>query len=150
MLDILYLDQHLVAINKPHGLLVHRSKYADQANVFAVQELRNQLGCYVYPAHRLDRKTGGLLLFALNPAVNSLMQQQFADNLVKKTYLAIVRGHTPQNGTINYALTNDDGKTQDAVTNYRTIEHVETNVAFGKFSTSRYSLIEATDRKSVV
>lgn len=65
-LQILYQDEHLIAINKPHGLLVHRSPIAADASEFAVQLLREQIGQKVYPVHRLDRKTGGVLLFALN------------------------------------------------------------------------------------
>ncbi len=142
-LEIIYSDAHLVAINKPHGLLVHRSKYADEARVFAVQELRNQLETHVYPCHRIDRKTSGVLLFALNETTNSLMQQLFADNQVKKTYLAIVRGYTPDQGTIDYPLTNDKGKIQEALTLFNTLQRAELEVPFGKFATSRYSLVEA-------
>ncbi|MEO0331846.1 MAG: pseudouridine synthase, partial [Bacteroidota bacterium] len=62
MLSILYQDTDVVAINKPHGLLVHRSRIAKDAQEFALQLLRDQLGQTVYPAHRIDRKTGGVLL----------------------------------------------------------------------------------------
>ena len=143
-LHILYQDEHLIAINKPHGLLVHRSSYAAEANEFAVQILRDQLGKFVYPCHRLDRKTGGVLLFALDKETNSLMQRQFAENKVKKTYHAIVRGHTDDSGKIDYLLTNESGKTQEAITNYKTVSTTEINVPFGKHDTSRYSLIEVT------
>jgi tRNA pseudouridine65 synthase len=91
-LSIIYQDSDLVAINKPHGLLVHRSAIAADTDIFAVQLLRDQLGQKVNPVHRLDRKTAGVLLFALNDEVNSLMQQQFQNGQVKKTYHAIVRG----------------------------------------------------------
>ena len=75
MLEILYQDDYLIAINKPHGLLVHRSSIAADASEFAVQLLRNQIGQKVYPVHRLDRKTSGVLLFALNEEVNRTIQQ---------------------------------------------------------------------------
>lgn len=141
MLEIIYQDYSLVAINKPHGLLVHRSPIATNADTFAVQELRNQLDRHVYPIHRLDRKTSGVLLFALNPDTHRLMQQSFADRKVKKEYLAIVRGYTEDAGTIDYALTNDKGKEQEAVTHYQTLERTEIPVPFGKHLTSRYSLV---------
>ena len=143
-LEILYQNEQLVAINKPHGLAVHRSQYVGEADVYALQELRNQLGQYVYPCHRIDRKTGGVLLFALSKEVNSLMQQQFAQNLVKKKYLAIVRGYTEDSGIIDYPLTNEKGKTQEAITEYKTINKVELDIPFGKFKTSRYSLVEVS------
>lgn len=143
MLEIIYQDERLVAINKPNGLLVHRSPIARNADTFAVQELRNQLDRHVYPVHRLDRKTSGVLLFALDEAMHKLMQQAFAERQVDKTYWAIVRGYTENEGTIDYALTNDKGKQQEALTHYRTLQRTEVAVPFGKHATSRYSLVEA-------
>ena len=141
-LEILYQDTDLVIINKPHGLLVHRSKIATNTDVYALQLLRDQIGLRVYPVHRLDRKTSGVLVFALSPEVNKIMQMQFAENEVKKTYQAIVRGFTPTEENIDYALTNDSGKTQDAITNFTTLKKSEIPVPHGDFKTSRYSLIE--------
>lgn len=144
-LSILYQSADLVAINKPHGLLVHRSPMASDASEFAVQLLRDQLGQRVYPVHRLDRKTGGVLLFALTEAMNSLMQQQFMGSDIEKTYLAIVRGYTPDELVIDYALRNDEtGVLQDAVTNLKTLQRTEIPLPFGKHPTSRYSLVELT------
>jgi tRNA pseudouridine65 synthase len=142
MLEILYQDTDLVAINKPHGLLVHRTNIALDANEFSVQLLRDQIGQTVYPVHRLDRKTAGVLLFALSKKVNSAMQVQFMEGLVKKQYLAIVRGFTADETTIDYALTREDGKVQDAVTHFKTISKSEIDLPHGKFETSRYSLID--------
>src|ERR1700744_2719781 len=144
MLDILFRDEYLIAINKPHGLLVHRSPIAADVEEFALQILRDQIGQKVSPVHRLDRKTSGVLLFAFDKKTEIEMQKQFADNKVKKAYLAIVRGHTEENGTIDYALRKENGTLQDALTIYRTLNRAELNVPFGKHSTSRYSLIEAT------
>ncbi|TLV04023.1 pseudouridylate synthase [Dyadobacter luticola] len=142
MLPIIYQDEFLVAINKPHGLLVHRSFIANDTDQFAVQMLRDQLGRKVYPVHRLDRKTGGVLLFALNEEVNSLMQQQFQEGNVQKTYHAVVRGFTESEGFIDYPLKKEDGTSQEALTNYRTLKHAEVPFAVGKHPTSRYSLVE--------
>lgn len=133
----------MVAINKPHGLLVHRSAIATNADTFAVQELRNQLERHVYPVHRLDRKTSGVLLFALNEDSLKKLQTAFADRKVEKTYIAILRGFTEAEGFIDYALTNDKGKVQEAQTAYRTLARTEIAVPFGKHATSRYSLVEA-------
>jgi tRNA pseudouridine65 synthase len=77
LLEIVYQDDFLVAINKPHGLLVHRSPIAADASEFAIQLLRDQLGKKVFPTHRLDRKTSGVLLFALDESTNRTMQQLF-------------------------------------------------------------------------
>jgi len=146
VLDILFLDQHLVAINKPHGLLVHRSSIAVDVQEFALQMLRDQLGCHVFPAHRLDRKTGGVLLFAMNKETEKLLQQQFAENLIDKRYLAIVRGYTEDQQEINYPLKKENGNIQQAVTMFRTLARAELLVPLGNHSTSRYSLIEANPK----
>ena len=142
VLEILFQDEYLVAINKPHGLLVHRSPIAADASEFAIQLLRNQISQKVFPVHRLDRKTSGVLLFALNDEVNRLMQETFMNKKVAKKYLALVRGFTSESGTIDYALTNYDGKTQDAITHYKTMETFDIQVPFGKQPSSRYSLVE--------
>lgn len=143
LLEIIYQDEWLVAINKPHGLLVHRSPIAKDAEVFAVQLLRNQLGVKVWPAHRLDRKTAGVLLFALDPATNATLQDLFAQRRVKKTYRAIVRGFTNEEGSIDRELKNHDtGISQPALTTYRTLARAEIPLPHGPHATSRYSLVE--------
>ena len=144
LLEILYQDSGLIAINKPHGLLVHKTAIAADTNVFAVQLLRDQIGVKVYPVHRLDRKTGGILLFALNEELNSLIQQQFAQGAVQKRYHAIVRGFTEDYMEIDYPLKRDDGVVQKAFTAFRTLQRVEVNFSIGKHATSRYSLVELT------
>lgn len=144
MLEILYQDEYLVAINKPSGLLVHKSYYARDAKVFAVQELRNQLGGqHVYPIHRLDRKTSGVLLFALSKDVLKVMNEQFATRNVKKKYLAILRGWSPDSDTIDYDLTNDDGVKQNAITSYKRLQKAEIDLEYNHHPTSRYCLVEA-------
>jgi len=143
MLEILYQDDHLIAINKPHGLLVHRSSIAADAEEFALQILRDQIGKKVNPAHRIDRKTGGVLLFAFDKPTEIAMQQQFMDNQVKKRYLAILRGYTPDAEEIDYPLRKENGTLQEAFTRYVTLKRAELNIAFGQHPTSRYSLVEA-------
>lgn len=141
-LEVIYQDEYLVAVNKPHGLLVHRSPIAADASEFAIQLLRDQLGMKVYPVHRLDRKTSGVLLFALNEDMNSMMQEAFMNKQVSKKYMALVRGFTPTSGVIDYALTNEKGKVQEAVTHYTKLNTYELPIPFGKQETSRYSLVE--------
>jgi len=144
MLDILYRDEYLIAVNKPHGLLVHRSPIAMDVQEFALQILRDQINHYVNPVHRLDRKTGGVLLFALNKEAEIAMHKQFQENKVRKKYLAVVRGHTPDQEEIDYPLKKENGSMQEALTLYKTLERAEIDVAFGAHQTSRYSLVEAT------
>lgn len=141
-LEVLYRDESLIAINKPHGLLVHRTKMATDATEFALQLLRDMIDQPVYPAHRLDRKTSGVLLFALNEGMNRELQMKFQEKEITKVYWSIVRGYTDDEGTIDYALTNESGKVQKSITRYKTLSRTELNVPFGKHETSRYSFIE--------
>lgn len=143
MLEILYQDDHLIAINKPHGLLVHRSPIAADAEEFALQMLRDQVGQKVNPVHRIDRKTGGVLLFAFDKPTEIAMQQAFMENRVGKKYLAIVRGYTPDESEVDYPLRKENGTLQDALTRFTTLKRAELAVPLGKHTTSRYSLVEA-------
>lgn len=142
ILEIIYQDEVMVIINKPNGLLVHRSSMAADASEFAIQVLRDQIGQKVYPVHRLDRKTSGLLVFALNEEVNKLLQMAFMNRFVEKKYLALVRGFIAEKGTIDYALTNESGKVQEAITHFQLLQQFEIEITNGKFSTARYSLVE--------
>lgn len=141
-LPILYQCEYLIAINKPHGLLVHRSSIAAHENIFALQLLRDQIGKKIFPVHRLDRKTSGVLIFALSSEIARNIQQQIKEKLVEKRYLAIVRGFFPEKIRVDYPLTNDKNITQDALTDFKCLQQTEIDVPFGKHNTSRYSLIE--------
>ena len=142
-LEILYEDESIVAINKPHGLLVHRSSIARDTSEFALQILRDQLGKTVYPAHRLDRKTGGVLLFSLNKETDQYLQKSFQEHQIDKKYLAVLRGFAPEEGIIDYPLKKENGTLHDAQTSFRLLAKSELDIPFGKFPTSRYSLVEA-------
>ncbi len=144
MLEILYQDDYIIAVNKPHGLLVHQSPIARDAEEFALQILRNQINKTVYPSHRLDRKTSGILVFALDKPTDKIMQQKFQNREVEKKYWALVRGFAPSEMTIDYALKREDETLQDAVTHFKSLEYFELKIPFGKHTTSRYSLVEAT------
>ncbi|MDN3585711.1 pseudouridine synthase [Pedobacter aquatilis] len=146
MLEIIYQDENLIAINKPHGLLVHQSSIARDATEFALQMLRDQVGKHVSPVHRLDRKTSGILLFAFDKESEIAMHQQFMNTETKKKYLAILRGFAPDKMDIDYPLAKENGTMQDAFTSFITLQKAEIDVPFGKHATSRYSLVEATPK----
>ncbi|WP_266205487.1 pseudouridine synthase [Pontibacter kalidii] len=145
MLEIIYEDAHYVAINKPNGLLVHRTRIAEEQKAFALQLLRDQLGYHLYPVHRLDRGTSGVLLFAKAPEAATPVVQAFEAREPDKTYFAIVRGYTPEAATIDNPIRPDkDHKhkaPQDAVTHYERLATVELPIPVGRYQTSRYSLV---------
>lgn len=156
-LSILYHDDALVAVDKPSGLLVHRSWIAREATEFALQRVRDQIGQRVYPVHRLDRPTSGILLFAKDPDTARLMTEQFAERQVLKVYHAVVRGYLGD-GVLDYPLKEEldkiadaqadpDKAAQSALTEYRCLKQVELPFAVSKkHATSRYSLMELTPK----
>lgn len=158
MLDILYRDPFLVAVNKPSGLLVHRSNIDRQETRFALQLLRDQIGQRVFPLHRLDKATSGVLLFALDSASAREVGGQFERNEVLKHYLAVVRGWPPETGVIDHALSrqfDDYGRrlgaggpsaALPALTEYRRLATVELPTAVDRYPTSRYALLELLPR----
>ncbi|BDD09045.1 tRNA pseudouridine(65) synthase TruC [Fulvitalea axinellae] len=144
MLEILYKDNDIVAINKPNNLLVHRTPLARGEKQFAMQMLRDQLGQHVYPIHRIDRPTSGVLLFGLNKRITAEIQNLFEEHLTIKKYWLIARGHTPENDEINIPINSEYDETlRDAQTIFKTIARTEIPFQTSKFPTSRYSLVEA-------
>lgn len=157
-LPILLQDEDLVAVNKPAGLLVHRSALDRGATEFAMQKVRDQVGSHVFPVHRLDRPTSGVLLFARSAEMARILSAQFAGGLVNKTYLAVVRGAPAwASQVIDYplheeldaladALVTQDKLAQAAVSEVQVLARVELAVAVDRYPTSRYALVRAFPR----
>jgi tRNA pseudouridine65 synthase len=137
---ILYQDTYFIAIQKPSGILVHRTGISED-RIFVLQELRNQLGRHLYPVHRLDRGTAGVLIFAFDSAAAKALQATLESPATIKTYLAIVRGWLPPEGVIDHPLEKDaTGELQTALTSYRCLAHAELPIPVDRYATSRYSL----------
>ncbi|RNM04010.1 tRNA pseudouridine(65) synthase TruC [Dickeya undicola] len=157
MLEIVYQDEHLIAVNKPAGWLVHRSWLDRKEKVVVMQTVRDQIGQHVFTVHRLDRPTSGVLLMALSSEVARLLAQQFELHQMEKTYHAVVRGYVMEDGVVDYALTEELDRIADkfadpnkapqpAVSHYRVLARAEMPVAIGRYDTSRYSLLELSPK----
>jgi tRNA pseudouridine65 synthase len=144
-LRILYQDPYYVAIDKPSGLLVHRSPIS-RDRVFAVQTLRDQIGQRVYPVHRLDRATSGVLMFGLSAEAASRLAARFQSHEVDKVYLAVARGWVDESGLIDHPVADEEGNgvAQAAVTRYRRLAAVEVPHAVDRYPSARYSLVHIT------
>lgn len=145
MIEVLYQDESLVAVDKPSGMLVHRSGLATD-RVTCMTLLRDMLGRWVYPIHRLDRSASGVLLFALDSASAAQLARAFAERSVRKEYLAIVRGWLGERVDVDYPL--DDEEVPGSVrlaslTTLAPIERVELDAAVGRYATARYALVHA-------
>ncbi|MGP7733982.1 tRNA pseudouridine(65) synthase TruC [Oceanimonas smirnovii] len=153
-IELIYEDDWLVAVNKEPGLLVHRSWLDRHETRFAMQLTRDAVGCHVFPVHRLDRPTSGVLLFAKNAEVARTLTEAFGSRAISKTYLAVVRGYLEGEGRLDYALTRElddiadkfadaDKPPQDAITHWQGLAKVELPFAVSKkHPTSRYSLMQ--------
>lgn len=152
-LKIVYRDEHYVAVFKPAGLMVHRGKMTRPDEPVLLQTLRDQLNQFVYPVHRLDRPTAGLILFGLNGAAAAKMVDLFTTRRVEKHYQALVRGFVDDQGVIDRPLQEKfgeewdagstlDNPTQEASTSYLTLARYQVPWPLGEFESTRYSLIE--------
>ncbi|KFZ37192.1 pseudouridine synthase [Shewanella mangrovi] len=149
---ILFEDEHMVAIHKPAGLLVHKTYLARKERFFAMQLTRDLVGCHVFPVHRLDRPTSGVLLFAKNSQVAKLLCEQFAGRDIQKHYLALVRGNMHEAGELDYPLREElddiadkharqDKAAQDAVTQFSPLLNSEIPYPSGRYPSSRFCLL---------
>ena len=149
--ELLFRDRDLAVVYKPAGMLVHRSALDRHEDDAVLQWLRDRLGCRVYPVHRLDKPTAGLLAFALNPPTAARLERQFAAGGVDKRYLAVVRGHLPDHGCIDHPLgparaRGGRGGEQAATTEYACLDRTEVAMAVRPYASSRYSLLEVRPR----
>ena len=154
-LPILYQDEHVVVINKPAKLLVHKSPIDKHETQYAMKILRDQLGAKVFPVHRLDKPTSGVLIFALSPEIAAKFCEAFESHEIDKQYIAIVRGYCPESGTIDHPIKetamfkSDKGKYEakapkEAITHYKQLCIAEIPYSVDKYPSSRYSLVRLT------
>lgn len=141
-LTILHRDAHVVAVHKPPGLLVHRSAIS-RDSVFLLQRLRDQLGARVYPVHRLDRATSGVIVFGLDPGTAALLADGFATGKMVKGYLAVARGWVDAQGLIDHPVQDDEGRNaaKPARTRYRRVATLELPYPVDRYPSARYSLV---------
>ncbi|WP_245953243.1 pseudouridine synthase [Alteromonas aestuariivivens] len=149
---VVYQDDYLVAVDKPAGLLVHRSPIDRHETEFAVQKVRDRVGRHVFPVHRLDRPTSGVLLFAFSAEYAGMLGRMWMGKEVSKQYRALVRGWLNGAGLIDYALRyrkdkyadkykRDDLPPQPAVSEYQCIERYLLPYGVGRYPQTRYSLV---------
>ncbi len=153
-LQILYRDEHYVAVHKPAGLLVHRSAIDSLETRFLVQILRDQISQRVYPVQRLDKPTQGAVVLALDSEAARRLQIAFQESRVAKTYLAVVRGYSPEDILVEHSLLDRadsrinrrEPKRREATTHVRTLKTLEIPTPVGRYETARYSIVECHPR----
>lgn len=142
---VVFEDTHCLVVCKPNNLIVHHSYYARNIGETSLTDLVRELGYPdASPVHRLDRKTSGLILFSKKAEWVAGFQQLFENSAIEKNYLALLRGHTEDSGTIDSPVKNDRGNYKEALTRFRCLERLERDYVIPPYEKQRYSLVEMT------
>jgi 23S rRNA pseudouridine1911/1915/1917 synthase len=145
-LPILYEDDNVLVVNKPAGIISHsRGRYWNEPSVASFVRQKTAIGSYPIAdragiVHRLDRATSGVMVCAKNAETLSLLQKQFSQRQVKKTYVAIVKGHLkPAEAIIDMPIE----RNPKAPSTFRV-------GANGKPSQTKYTVVESREGYDVV
>jgi tRNA pseudouridine65 synthase len=144
--QVLYMDDDMVAVHKPAGLKMHRDLHDRPCADVLLRIMRVQTGRWVYPVHRLDRPVSGVVLFAFSPDMARALAGQFRDRKVAKTYVAVTRGYVEPQGRIDSPLTRNAYEPKQgqvpipALTTYQRLAAIEMRMAVNRYATSRYCL----------
>jgi tRNA pseudouridine65 synthase len=146
---ILHTDDEIVVVDKPAGLLVHRTDFA-RGEPALLQLVRDATGgAHLFPVHRLDRGASGVLVFARSAGAAAALHPQFEDGRADKRYLALVRGCPPPSGVIDHPIPRrEDGPRVPAVTAFTRLETVTTTIVDreGRERPQSYAVVEAHPR----
>lgn len=152
--EVIYQDTHMIAAYKPEGWLVHRSDIDKHEERILLQYLRDLVGCHLYPVHRLDKPTSGVIVFAKTSEAAAQLQAQLESDASTKTYLAICRGYCPEQGIIDHPLTpvadfkhqrkrpKSELPRKEAITHFRRLGTIELPYCVDRYPSSRYSFVE--------
>ena len=144
-LEIIFEDEYILCVNKPNNVLVHHAhlsrNVADEDSLLQLIEAQKALK--VYPIHRLDRKTSGIILLAKHKEYVADFQSLFTNNTIQKTYYGVVRGFSPETKIIDSPVKGRDAKVhKDALTELNTLAKITLNIPVKPYDSSRYSLVE--------
>jgi len=123
-IKILYQDQWLVAAEKPSGLLVHpRPDCKGEPSL--LKKLRDQIGAYLYPIHRIDRGASGIVLFGIDREAAKAIMQNWHEAKNIKEYQALARRKITEPGCFNFELSNHNKIKQEAISHYWPLENFD-------------------------
>ena len=143
--EIIFEDAYLLAVCKPNNMVVHHAYHSRNVadEISLLQAIQEEKRIKVYPIHRLDRKTSGIILLAKETSYVSKFQEVFTNNEIEKTYFGVVRGHAPETKSIDSPVKGKDGKVhKEALTHLKTLEQITLAIPVKPYDSSRYSLVE--------
>jgi tRNA pseudouridine65 synthase len=143
---ILHIDEHIVVVNKPAGIPVHRSRLVNDGDVYLIDQVRALVDGPLHLIHRLDRATSGVLLIGRNSEVAGTLGRQFMQRDVEKTYLAVCRGWPEETGELDYPLpgVRENSDRKPALTRWRRLASIEVPIAINRYPQQRYALVEVS------
>ncbi|MFO7829994.1 MAG: pseudouridine synthase [Bacteroidales bacterium] len=140
--EIIYQDNELIICNKPINLPVHKNDFMPHDAPYLTKQIGQLLNKSVYNVHRLDSKTSGLIVLAFTPEIAKILTLQFEHRQVEKVYYALVR-ENPESGTFDEnVLIKKRGKKKPAITHFKTLESIKTNICYKEFENINLSLVE--------
>ena len=147
--SIIYEDDYILCVSKPNNVLVHHARLsrnvADEDSLLKL--IFNQKGVKVYPIHRLDRKTSGIILLAKEKECVSKFQELFTNNQIQKKYYGVVRGFSPNIKIIDSPVKGRDAKVhKEALTHLKTLANITLDIPVKPYNSSRYSLVELSPK----
>lgn len=143
-LDIIFEDDYCICVNKPNDMLVHHAKMSRSVKreLSLLQLIFDKTSLKVYPVHRLDRRTSGIVLLAKETKFVSKFQELFTNNSIQKTYFGVVRGFAPEEKIIDFPVKGRDSTVyKEAYTTLKTLETITLDIPVKPYETSRYSLV---------
>jgi tRNA pseudouridine65 synthase len=148
-LETIFEDEYLLCVSKPNNMLVHHAYHSrnvgDETSL--LQSIFDEKSLKVYPIHRLDRKTSGIILLAKQKEFVSKFQELFTSQEIKKTYYGIVRGYSPEVKIIDSPVKGRDATIhKEALTQLKTLEKITLNIPVKPYETSRYSLVQLSPK----
>lgn len=121
-LEVIYQDDHYIAVNKPSGLLVHPYWKETNEKKNLLMDLKKQVGKYLYPIHRLDRPVSGIVIFGLHPDAVRDLQSAWHQDDTKKIYLGLAKNVHTGPRRFDFDLNNENKLPQNALTLANPIE----------------------------
>ena len=139
----LYQDEHLIVVEKPVGLPVHKNDFMPNDAPYLTKLLGNSTEKWIYNVHRLDSKTSGVIVLAFSSEMAHKLTLQFERKEVMKKYIAIVQGN-PGDGSFNdkVVVKKKSKFKKPAVTHFKTLKSVSTGIEHKNSDDVVLSLVE--------
>lgn len=142
-IPVIFQDEYLMVVEKPIDLPVHKNDFMPHDAPYLTKLIGDKTGKWIYNVHRLDSKTSGVIILAFSPETAHELTLLFERKEVKKTYYAIVQGNPGEGTFTEKVLVKKKSKfKKPAVTHFKTLQTVTTNISYKEKQNVSLSLVE--------